>query len=73
MSRQEIERAILEALKTTLGNKKLRLKDLMEWSNGWPTPQDGEILVEVEALDMTWRCCVPASADKRPAAREHAS
>ena len=60
-----LEREILAQLKKTLCNSKLRIKDLLEWSSGHVTPHDGEILVEVKLHDMTWRCCVPAGADKR--------
>ena len=62
-----IEREILTELKKTLCNSKLRMKDLYEWSSGPVTPRDGEIAVDVQALDMTWHCCVPAAADKRKA------
>ena len=62
-----LERGILAELKTILCNSKLRMKDLYEWSSGPVTPRDGEIAVDVKVFDMTWHCCVPASADKRKA------
>lgn len=34
MSTQSLERAILAEAKEVTGNKKLRMKDIMEWSTG---------------------------------------
>ena len=61
----QLERDILTELKKTLCNSKLRMKDLYEWSSGPVKPRDGEIAVDVKLYDMTWHCCLPASADKR--------
>lgn len=42
MGMREMEREILaEAIKVT-GNKKLKMKDIMEWSTGKVTPHEGE-------------------------------
>lgn len=65
MSMEAVEREIVAALRTKLCNKKLRQEDLLEWSTGDVSPGEYEVVVEVEALDTTWQCCVPQGADKR--------
>ena len=42
MSMRTLEKAIIEELKEVTGNKKLRLKDMMEWSTGEIKPHEGE-------------------------------
>jgi hypothetical protein len=37
-----LESEILREARTVTGNKKLRLKDIMEWSTGNIKPHDGE-------------------------------
>jgi len=43
MSMKELEAAILAEAKEITGNKKLRLKDLMEWSSGKVKTVEDEI------------------------------
>ena len=45
MSMAKWEREILRELREVTGERSLRLKDLMEWSTGKLTPQDGEKMV----------------------------
>ena len=61
----DLERSILAELKTLLCNRKLRMKDLYEWSSGPVTPRAGEIAVDVKLYNTVWHCCVPESAEKR--------
>ena len=42
MSMKSLETAILAEAKTVTGNKKLRMKDIMEWSTGEVKPEPGE-------------------------------
>lgn len=42
MSMQSLEKAILAEAKTVVGNKKLKMKDIMEWSTGEVKPEPGE-------------------------------
>ena len=42
MGIRQVESAILAEAKTITGNKKLRLKDIMEWSTGEIKPEPGE-------------------------------
>lgn len=44
MSMQSLERAILVEAKEVTGNKKLRMKDIIEWSTGEIKAQAGEKL-----------------------------
>lgn len=44
MSMQSLERAILAEAKKITGNKKLRMKDIMEWSTGEIKAQSEEEL-----------------------------
>ena len=44
MSMKTLETAILVEAKTITGNKKLRQKDIMEWSTGKIKAQEGEKL-----------------------------
>ena len=47
MSMATLERAVLAGAKTVLNNPRLKMKDILEWSTGDITPQDGEIVVHV--------------------------
>ena len=42
MGIRELESAILAEARIVTGNKKLRMKDIMEWSTGKIVPQPGE-------------------------------
>ena len=42
MSMQSLEREILAEAKEVTSNKKLRMKDIMEWSTSEIVPQPGE-------------------------------
>ena len=42
MSMKTLETAILIEAKQVTGNKKLRMKDIMEWTTGDIKPHDGE-------------------------------
>jgi len=44
MGIRDLERAILAEAKNVTGNKKLRMKDIMEWSTGKVKIADGETL-----------------------------
>ena len=50
MSLQTLERAILAELKTVAKNPKIKMADIMEWSTGDITPQEGEVLVRLPDL-----------------------
>ena len=50
MSMQSLEREILREAKEVTGNKKLRMKDIMEWSTGEVKPQEGEKLFHLPKL-----------------------
>lgn len=47
MSIATMERAIMQGLRAATGNKKLRLKDMMEWSTGKIKVREGETLTWV--------------------------
>lgn len=44
MGMRDLERAILADAKLVFNNKKLRLKDLMEWSTGKIESRDDEVV-----------------------------
>lgn len=48
MSMATLERAVLAGAKVTFNNPKLKMKDILEWSTGQVTPQDGEVVARVE-------------------------
>lgn len=50
MALTNIERAILAEAKIVTGNKKLRMKDIMEWSTGEVKVQAGEKLYRLPEL-----------------------
>ena len=66
MSMRDIERAIVAEAAVLLNNRKLRLKDLMEWRNAPITnPREDEIVLEVPASGVNWSACFQKSCDKR--------
>ena len=68
MSVQDVERAITAEAREVLGNRKLRLKDVLEWRSATIAPRDGETVIEVDAFGMHWWVAVPTSCDKRSSA-----
>ena len=52
MSMQSLEKAILAEAKEVTGNKKLRMKDIMEWSTADIEAQDGEKLYNLPGLSV---------------------
>ena len=50
MRMASLERAILFDAKRFFNNKKLRMKDIMEWSTGDIMPQDGEVVERVNGI-----------------------
>lgn len=50
MSMQSLEREVLAEAKEVTGNKKLRMKDIMEWSTGEVKAQSGEKLYRLPKL-----------------------
>jgi hypothetical protein len=47
MSMATLESAILAGAKVVFNNRKLRKKDIQEWSSGEILPQEGEVVAEV--------------------------
>ena len=52
MGIRNVEAKILSELRTVTGNKKLRQKDIMEWSTGEIFPEEGETLVRLPDLEI---------------------
>lgn len=52
MSMQGLERAILREAKEITGNKKLKMKDIVEWGTGEVKAQDGEKLYKLPMLGV---------------------
>jgi len=52
MGIKQLEAAVLAEAKTVTGNKKLRMKDIMEWSTGEVKPQEGEKLYRLPELGV---------------------
>ena len=52
MGMRELERAVLAEAKTITGNKKLRMKDIMEWSTGDIVPHPGEKLYRLPDMGV---------------------
>lgn len=65
MSLHTIETSVLAAAREKLENRKLRRRDLIEWSSGPVAPHDGETVVQVTALGTAWHVSVPSAADFR--------
>jgi hypothetical protein len=63
MSLKTLESAITVGARTVLNNRKLRVKDLMEWSTSEITAQDAEVVVFVP--DPGVYVAVKAENDKR--------
>lgn len=59
MSLATLERAIMDELREVSGNKKLRKKDLMEWSTGKVEAQEGEKVYFLPKLNMN--VCIKVS------------
>lgn len=53
MGMRELESKILQEAKEVTGIKKLRLKDIMEWSTGEVKAQEGEKLFKLPELGVT--------------------
>lgn len=64
MSMQSLERAILIEAKEVIGNKKLRMKDIMEWSTSEVVAQPGEKLYFLPAMKVN--IAVPKSVASMP-------
>ena len=47
MSMRDFEREILAEAKSVTGNKKLRMKDICEWSTGEIEPRDDEKIIRL--------------------------
>ena len=60
-----LESLIWRECQRVLQNPRMRKKDLLEWSTGAVTPQDGEVGLQVTVDATTFNVAVPASADKR--------
>jgi hypothetical protein len=52
MSMKTLEAAILRELRSVTGNKKIRPKDIMEWSTGSISAREGETLVTLPELGV---------------------
>ena len=52
MSMKDLERAVLEELKTFTKNPKLKMKNIMEWSTGEIKAQADEKLVKLPDLQI---------------------
>lgn len=50
MGMKQLESAILAEAKIVTGNKKLRMKDIMEWSTGEMKPEPGEKLYRLPKM-----------------------
>lgn len=65
MSMTQLESAVWRATKDLVKNKKLRKKDIIEWTSGKAKPRPEEVLVKVEAVGMSWEVCILKEHDKR--------
>ncbi len=64
MTLRDMEKAIWQEAKTVLNNPKLRLKDILEWSNGEIEPEEeGEIVAQLPVMRIY--VCVLKEHDKR--------
>lgn len=52
MGMRELEAAILRELQLIAGNKKLRQKDIQEWTTGDIKPREGESVAYLPELKM---------------------
>jgi len=73
MSMRSLEREILSEAKTLFKNPKLRLKDLMEWSDSEEVVrgncQDDEIVAELPI--GVWACIAKSNDRRMPAGEKH--
>ena len=53
MGMRKLEAAILQEAKIVTGNKKLRQKDIVEWSTGLIKDHDGEQVFVLPSLHVT--------------------
>ena len=65
MSVATLEREILAQTKIAVKNPKLKMKDILEWSTGNVTPQDGEIAIRLD--NPGCNVCILKINDKRAA------
>jgi hypothetical protein len=65
MSMRDLEMAVVNEAKQVLGNDKLRLKDLMEWSTGKVEPQENETLVYLPTLKVNASFKIPEPKGKK--------
>lgn len=65
MGMKELEKVIIEELKETVCNPKLKVKDLLEWSTGNISPQEGEVLITLPKTGVN--VCIKKEQDKRTA------
>lgn len=63
MSFATLERMVLAGAKIFFNNRKLRLKDLMEWSTGELKPAEGEVAGYIPDPGV-W-VCIKQELDKR--------
>lgn len=63
MNLNEFESSIWRECQSILENRKMRKKDLLEWSTGDVTPGDDEIVIRIEGLGVN--AVVSASMDRR--------
>lgn len=63
MSMQTLEREIVAEARGVLKNKKLRVKDMQEWSTGPITAEDGEVVISLPSLGVN--VAVKKECDKR--------
>ena len=53
MGASAFEREILAEIRKMPGKKKFLLRDMLEWSTGEVTPQDGEQVIRLPSLGVT--------------------
>jgi hypothetical protein len=63
MSFATLETAVLNEARVVLNNRKLRKKDIIEWSTGDVKAEDGEVVVRCP--DIGVNVVVPKEHDKR--------
>ena len=66
MSLRSLERAVVFEARIILKNRRVRLKDLLEWSSGKPTVGEGEVSIDIPKYGVT--AVFPKACDKREAA-----
>lgn len=63
MGIHEVESAITAEARVVLNNRKLRVKDLNEWSTGELKAGEGEVVIKLPELKVN--VCVAKEHDKR--------